>query len=87
MRTDTSIQYISMLNSGRLITKSLVGSASPLIGKSRELLGSDVILDHKSVFDISHASIMTIGDSIGLHPCMTELSRILSCISTMQAFL
>lgn len=61
VRTDTSIQYISTLNSGRLITKSLVGSASPLIGKSRELLGSDVILDHKSVFDISHASIMTIG--------------------------
>lgn len=59
--TDTSIQYNSTLNSGRLVTPSAVGADSPLVGEDRNLLGQDVILDHKSIFGVGDFSNISIG--------------------------
>ncbi len=61
IRTDTSIQYISILNAGRVITTTAVPSNSPLVGQNRDLLGGDVLLDHKSVFDVGEFSTISIG--------------------------
>lgn len=61
LQTNTSIQYNSTLNQGRLITPSAVPSGSPLIGQDRNLLGQDVILEHKSVFGIGDFNTMSAG--------------------------
>lgn len=61
IRTDTSIQYISTLNRGRVVTTSAVPKGSPLVGQDRDLLGGDVLLDHKSVFDIGEFSTISVG--------------------------
>lgn len=59
--TDTSIQYISTLNKGRLVTPSAAPAGSPLIGLDRQLLGQDVIFEHKSVFGIGSFNTMSAG--------------------------
>lgn len=61
INTDTSIQYNSTLNSGRLVTANAVGANSPLVGQDRNLLGQDVILDHKSVFGVGDFSNISVG--------------------------
>lgn len=61
VRTDTSLQYNSTLNRGRLVTLNAVGSNSPILGKDRNLLGQDVILDHKMILDVGEHSIVTLG--------------------------
>lgn len=61
LQTDTSIQYLSTLNQGRLITPSIAPAGSDLIGKDRDLLGQDVIVEHKSVFGIGDYNTMSVG--------------------------
>lgn len=61
VRTDTSIQYISTLNRGRVVTTSAVPKGSPLVGQDRGLLGGDILIDHKSVFDIGEFSTISVG--------------------------
>ena len=61
LQTQTSLQYLSTLNKGRLITPSIAPSGSELIGKDRDLLGQDVIVEHKSVFGIGDYNTMSVG--------------------------
>lgn len=61
LQTDTSIQYLSTLNQGRLITPSIASVGSVLIGQDRKLLGQDVIVEHKSVFGIGEYNTMSVG--------------------------
>ncbi|CBG40400.1 TonB-dependent receptor domain-containing protein [Helicobacter mustelae] len=60
-QTDTSIQYLSTRNDGRVVTVSAVPKGSPLVGQNRVLLGQDILIDNKNVFYISHANITTLG--------------------------
>lgn len=56
-KTDTSIQYLSITNQGRLITQDAVGVGSPLIGQDRGLRGDDVIIDTKLIMDIGQGKL------------------------------
>ncbi|MCE3039683.1 TonB-dependent receptor domain-containing protein [Helicobacter anatolicus] len=60
-QTDTSLQYLSTLNYGRVITSSAVPKGSPLVGEDRGLLGQDVIFEHRGVFHIAESSVITLG--------------------------
>lgn len=61
VRTDTSAQFISTLNYGRVITVSAVPTGSPLVGADRDILGADVVADHKLIIDVSDNTILTLG--------------------------
>ncbi|PAF47313.1 hypothetical protein BKH46_04310 [Helicobacter sp. 12S02634-8] len=58
--TDTSIQYLSTSNQGRLITQDAVPTGSPLVGKDRGLRGDDVLADTKLVINVG-SSKLTLG--------------------------
>ncbi|PAF51258.1 TonB-dependent receptor [Helicobacter sp. 13S00477-4] len=60
-KTDTSVQYLSTTNQGRLITQDAVPAGSPLVGKSRDLQGNDVILDTKLLVGGDNRGNLTLG--------------------------